>query len=171
MELPNRKRNRLENGDYSAGSYFITICVSDRKRLLGTIVGTGVPDCPKPTLYKCGRLAEKYILQLNEFYENISVDKYVIMPDHIHLLISIYNGQSGTPVPTMDNSCFNNSNSAVAKFVSTFKRFFNKEYGENIWQSRYYDHIIRNKQDYEEIWNYIDNNPISWILKNETRDE
>ena len=85
------------------------------------------------------------------------------MPDHIHLLISVNNalpyGQSGTPVPTNDNK-----NSVVAKFVSTFKRYCNKEYGENIWQSRYYDHIIRNEQDYNEIWEYIENNPKKWVI-------
>ncbi len=95
---------------------------------------------------------------MNDFYDYLSVDKYVIMPNHIHLLISISNienGQSGTPVPT-------NTNSHIAKFVSTFKRFCNKEYGHNIWQGRYYDHIIRNENDYKEIWEYIENNPLKW---------
>lgn len=80
------------------------------------------------------------------------------MPDHIHLLITISNGQSGTPVPTNRN----NRNSIIANFVSTFKRFCNKEYGENIWQPRYYDHIVRNQDDYNEVWQYIDTNPIKW---------
>ena len=53
----------------------------------------------------------------------------------------------------------------VPHFVSTFKRFCNQEYGENIWQSRYYDHIIRNQRDYDEIWEYIDNNPRKWMLE------
>jgi len=57
-----------------------------------------------------------------------------------------------------------NRNSTVSKFVSTFKRFCNKEYGENIWQSRYYDHVIRNRRDYDEIWEYIENNPLKWAM-------
>ena len=97
--------------------------------------------------------------QLNNFYQDIFVDKYIIMPDHIHLILTIQGGQSGTPVPTSDNLKMDNKNSVVAKFVSTFKRFCNKEYGKNIWQQRYYDHIIRNQQDYNEIWEYIENNP------------
>ena len=98
------------------------------------------------------------------------------MPNHIHLLISINNdGQSRTPVPTNTKilSVTTNSertptpinqniNSIIASFVSTFKRFCNKEFNINIWQNRYYDHIIRCEEDYNEIWKYIDNNPFNW---------
>ena len=160
MDLPQRKRNRLENYDYSQiGAYFVTICVKDRKRLLCQIVGTGVPDCPKIRLLNHGIVAEKYIVQLDSFYNDVSVDKYAIMPDHIHLLITVSSGQSRTPVPTE----INNRNSVISRFVSTLKRFCNKEYGENIWQPRYYDHVIRNQEDYNEAWEYIENNPIKWI--------
>ena len=166
MNLLNRTQNRLENFDYSQNSpYFITICTKDRNRILSKIiVGTGVLDCPKIQLLDYGIIAEKYINQLNGFYNNISVDKYVIMPDHIHLIITVKNGQSGTPVPTNINSKIDNKNSVIAKFVGTFKRFCNKEYGKNIWQPRYYDHVIRNQNDYNDIWEYIDNNPQKWSL-------
>ena len=109
-------------------------------------------------------IADKYIRQLNDFYGHISVDQYAIMPDHIHILLSVQNGQSRTPVPT-DETKIDNKNSTLSKFVSTFKRFCNKEYGENIWQSRYYDHVIRNQQDYNEVWAYIENNPRKWLLE------
>ena len=162
MDLPERKPNRIEHYDYNQiGAYFITICTQKRKCLLSQInVGTGVLDCPQIQLLKHGEIADKYIRQLNDFYEHISVDKYVIMPDHIHILLAVYNGQSGTPVPTRDNK-----NSAVSMFVSTLKRFCNKEYGENIWQRSFYDHVIRNQQDYNEIWQYIENNPLKYTLK------
>ena len=167
---PARKANRIPNYDYSqSGAYFVTVCTKDRKRILSRLtVGTPVPDCPLDTcpqirLLKHGEIAEKYINQLNEFYDHISVDKYAIMPDHIHILMTIRSGQSRTPVPTCENK-IDNRNSTVAKFVSTFKRFCNKEYGENIWQGRYYDHVVRNQQDYNEIWEYIENNPRKWIL-------
>ena len=138
MELLKRKQTRLENYDYGQdGAYFITICTQNRKRILSNIiVGTGVLDCPKIELLNLGRIADRYINQLNDFYDNISVDKYVIMPDHIHFILSVKNGQSGTPVPTDITTKIDNKNSAVAKFVSTFKRFCNKEIGKNIWQQR-----------------------------------
>lgn len=150
----------MESFNYNRGAYFITICVKDRKKILSEIVGAGVLDCPKIQLLKHGEIAYKYIKQLNDFYNDISVDNYVIMPDHIHLIISVKNGQAGTPARTGINS----RNSDVAKFVSTFKRFCNKEYGNNIWQRSYYDHIIRNQQDYNEIWEYIENNPRKWLI-------
>ena len=167
MEFLNRKANRLREYEYSTnGAYFITICTQDRKKILSKIsVGTGVLDCPQIQLLTYGKIADKYIRQLNDFYDHISVDQYVIMPDHIHILLSVQNGQSGTPVPT-SNDRIDNKNTTLSKFVSTFKRFCNKEYGENIWQSRYYDHVIRNQQDYDEIWQYIENNPRKWIIQN-----
>lgn len=163
--LPKRKPSRLEKYDYSQnGVYFITICTKDRQPILCDIVGTGVPDRPKIKLLNHGVIADKYINQLNNFYKDIRIDKYAIMPDHIHLLLSISNGQSRTPAPTNENIV--NANSYVSKFISTYKRFCNKEYGENIWQRSYYDHIIRNQDDYNEVWEYIENNPIKWVMMN-----
>ena len=97
---------------------------------------------------------------MDSFYEKLTVDKYVIMPDHIHLLLTIHgpDGHPGRGVPTKRTS-------VMARFVGTFKRFCNKEYGENIWQGRYYDHVVRNQEDYNEIWEYIDGNPQKWITK------
>ena len=64
----------------------------------------------------------------------------------------------GTPVPTTK------ANSEYSKFISTLKRFCNKEYGYNIWQSRSYDHVIRDYRDYEKIKKYIHQNPLKWEL-------
>ena len=107
-KLPKRKQPRLDNYDYSsAGAYFVTICTQNRRCILSRIVGTGVPDCPCLELSGYGEIADKYIRQLNEFYHHLSVENYVIMPNHIHLLIWVKenknitdNGQSRTPVPT-----------------------------------------------------------------------
>ena len=146
-KLPKRKSPRLKEYDYNdTAAYFITICVQHRKCLLSNVVGTGVLDCPRIELTEYGRIAEKYINQLNNFYENISVEQYVIMPNHIHMILFVRDGGSSrTPTPT------DKPNAVVPAFVSTFKRFCNKEFGENIWQRYYYDHVIRNKRDYEKI--------------------
>ena len=154
--LPKRKPTRLKGYDYSSpGAYFVTICTKDKKPLLSKIVGDGVLDVPQNILTPYGQIAEQFIHQLNAFYNNVFVDNYVIMPNHIHLLLSIADetGMSGTPSPT---------NSVLAKFISTFKRFCNKEYGKNIWQRSFHDHIIRGKEDYLKIWEYIDTNPLNW---------
>ena len=166
-ESKNRKTPRYQSFDYNVGVYFITICTQNRQNILSRIVGTGVPDCPeictKTDLTKHGKIADKYIKQLNEFYDYLSVEEYVIMPNHIHLLLWVKenktsNGQSRTPVPTN----VERANSACSRFVSTFKRFCNKECGENIWQGRFNDHIIRNREDYEKHVKYIHENPMRW---------
>ncbi|MBQ3226912.1 MAG: hypothetical protein IJB48_07645, partial [Clostridia bacterium] len=89
MHLPIRKPTRLKGyDDSSPGAYFITICTKERKHLLSKItVGDGVLDVPQNQLTNYGEIAEKHIGQMDEFYNYISIDKYVIMPNHIHLLL------------------------------------------------------------------------------------
>ena len=183
MEYKYRKNTRLKIFDYnSVGAYFITICTQNKEHLLSEIkltsVGTGVPDGPQTSkkifveLTEYGKIADKHINQLNDFYENVSVDDYIIMPNHIHLLINIReNGPSRTPVPTK-LVCVENSmqNSIISQFVSTFKRFCNKEFGKNIWQMRSFDHIIRDNKDYEFHIKYIHENPLKWYFNSENHD-
>ena len=157
-ELPQRKSTRLKNFDYSsAGTYFITICTQNRRQILSRIVGGDVLDAPKNIeLLPYGKIADKCINQLNDFYDDIKTDRYVIMPNHIHIMLLVLeNGASRTSPPTKQHS-------KVSQFVSTFKRFCNKEYGENVWQRHFNDHIIRNREDYEEHIKYIYENPTHW---------
>ena len=156
--LPKRKPTRLNNFDYNTtGAYFITICTDKRRQILSRIVGVDVLGDPKNAeLLPYGTVADKYIKQMNEFYEKLTIDQYVIMPNHIHLLIFVHNdGSPRTSTPTKQTS-------AVSHFVSTFKRFCNKECGENLWQRGFYDHVIRGREDYEKIVKYICENPIRW---------
>ena len=155
MNLPERKPTRLKGYDYSQnGYYFITICTHNRKNILCDIVGGGAYDAPKIILSKCGEIVDKYILSTNNI-PNITVDKYIIMPNHIHLLLFVENanGMSRAPYPT---------NNIISHSVSTLKRFVNREMGHNIFQRSFHDHIIRGEKDYLEIWNYIDTNPQKW---------
>ena len=157
-ELPKRKDIRLKNYDYSfPGAYFVTICTENRRKILSQIVGVDVLGDPNNVeLLPYGKIAEKYINQLNDFYNNINVEQYVIMPNHIHIILLVSeNGSPRTSTPTRQTS-------VVSHFISTFKRFCNKEYGQNIWQRGFYDHIIRNREDYEEHMKYIYENPTRW---------
>ena len=157
-ELPKRKHPRLDNYDYSsAGAYFITICTDQRRQILSHIVGVDVLGDPQNVeLLPHGMVADKYIKQMNGFYQNITVDQYVIMPNHIHLVLFVCeDGSPRTSTPTRQTT-------TVSHFVSTFKRFCNKEYGGNIWQRGFYDHVIRGRKDYEEIAKYIYENPVRW---------
>ena len=83
---------------------FLTICTKERKCILSRIVGTGVLDGPEIELTKYGPIADKYIHQLHDFYDDISIESYVIMPNHIHIMLRVNgeeNGPSRTPVPTV----------------------------------------------------------------------
>ena len=92
-ELPKRKSTRLKNYDYSSkGAYFVTICVKDRKRILSDIVksvGVGALDDPQIRLTAIGKIAEKNLLS-SENISGVIIDRYVIMPDHIHAIIFLY---------------------------------------------------------------------------------
>ena len=146
MELPQRKPNRLSDYDYSQnGAYFITLCTKDRKKVLSQIVGDDAHIVPKPY----GRIAEKYIRNVPE------IEKYSIMPDHIHMLIRLDNGSMWASTPT----------NKIASIVRSIKTLTTKEIGEPIFQRSYYDHVVRNQRDYDEIWQYVENNPRKWVLQ------
>ena len=154
MEKQNRKLNRLEYYDYSQnGAYFVTICTQDRKPVLGTIVGDGFP-VPN----QIGEIAEEYIRRISEKYSEVTVDRYVIMPDHIHLLLRI--DGTGNPSPTMGN-VVGWYKYQVTKQVNLLRNMP----GEKLFQRSYYDHVIRNQQDYDDIWQYIENKPRKWVIK------
>jgi REP element-mobilizing transposase RayT len=153
-----RKNTRLPGYDYNTpGAYFLTICTENRRCILSRIKRDHVIDGPDLVLLPHGKVAEKYLKQISDFYDFLSVGSYVVMPNHIHILLLVNNAAnlSGTTNPTLQNSI-------VSRFVSTFKRFCNKEYGHNIWQARSYDHVIRDQSDYDRHLQYIHNNPYGW---------
>ena len=161
MEYPKRKKNRLGYYDYNQnGAYFITICTNDRKCILSRIVGGGVLDAPATHLSDLGTIVERRIREMNRVYPDVQTVKYVIMPNHVHLLVCIDRsenragyGPSRTPAPT---------NAVIPRYVSTFKRLCNREFGKDIWQRSFHDHIIRDEAHYQLIWQYIDTNPARW---------
>lgn len=157
-KLPQRKATRLKYFDYdSNNAYFITICTLKRQNILSEIVLGNNLHTSQVFLSDIGKIVEKHIHDL-EINPRIKIDNYVIMPNHIHLLISANkydNGTSSTPSP---------ANAVLPYIVSTFKRLCNKEIGGNIFQRSFHDHIIRNDNDYSKIWDYIETNPITWEL-------
>lgn len=153
MELPKRKNIRLKRYDYSSlGVYFITICAKDRKALFWNNVGTTSGRPQKYELSKYGKLVDNAILEIEQHYSNIKIDKYVIMPNHIHMLLSIDEDVYGRPVvsPT------------ISRIINQMKGYVSKQVGRSIWQKSFIDHIIRNEKDYIEHYTYIEDNPIKW---------
>lgn len=150
MDLPQRKQNRLENYDYSQnGAYFITICTKERKKILCEIVGANIV---RPKLTRYGKIVDDAINLITNHYQTVTIDKYVIMPDHIHLLLQIHSDGRTMFAPTIE------------RIVKQTKGYITKQIGFSIFQRSYYDHVIRNQEDYNEIWEYIDNNPKKWLI-------
>ena len=146
MELPQRKKIRVGEYDYSqCGAYFVTICTQNRRPILSNIVGDDAHIVPK----RYGQIAEKYLKNAAE------IEKYVIMPDHIHMLIRLEEQGAEKQSPQA---------SRIASIVRSIKTLTTKEIGEPIFQRSYYDHVIRNQRDYNEIWEYIENNHRKWML-------
>ncbi len=154
MEIPKRKPNRLSDYDYSAvGYYFITICTANRKNIFSDIVGQPLAAA-ESKLTKIGEIAEKQLFDLKKRYYNVEIDKYVIMPNHIHLILIINQTAAASGRPTLSN--------IIRAYKSITTRECRKYYSGDIWQKSFYDHIIRGENDYLKIWNYIDTNPAKW---------
>jgi REP element-mobilizing transposase RayT len=188
--LPVRKPNRLSGYDYSRnGAYFITICVKDRAELLGTIESTDNAavgaNCVRPRSYirprlrvrpqlsKIGTVVENEIFQLSETYGGVYVDCFVIMPNHVHMIIVIDGGgtkgrtNEGTGGGTnegTDEGMRGRTQFAptVSRVIKQWKGAVTKRIGFPIWQRSYHDHIIRNERDHARIAEYIENNPRNW---------
>ena len=154
MELPKRKQTRLTEYDYSTpNAYFITICTENRRNLFWKDVGA-ITDRPENVpLTELGMITRQSIEEIPKHYPMISADHYVIMPNHIHLLLQIKTDANGR--------------SLIAPTISTVVRLMkgtvSKQAGFAVWQKGFYDHVIRNDKDYREIWNYIERNPSKWV--------
>lgn len=162
MELPERKRLRLENYNYSEnGMYFITVCTQNRKKVLSEILPVG-DGSPVPELTDIGKLVEGFIGQISVKYPTVKICRYVIMPDHIHFLISLeaFSGGTGNPSPTTATVF------AWFKYQTTKSiNEYTQQTGKRFWQRSFFDHVVRNEQDLQEIMYYIETNPHRWIEK------
>lgn len=166
--LVKRKNIRLKDYDYSkTGYYFITICAKDRTKIFWTVGATCgrqqphyiISDCENAEVFyntqlsEIGYIVDLEINRISQIYDNVEINKYVIMPNHIHMIVVLEpdNGRSKT-VPT------------IPRIIQQFKGTVSKKAGILIWQKSYFDHIIRNQREYQEIWEYIDTNPLKWTL-------
>ena len=158
-EWPQRKHPRLKHYDYgSAGAYFITMCTRDRKCILSRVVGRGlapaVTNHVKYTLW--GEIAEQQLFSLKDKFPSVTVQRYVIMPNHIHVILILGNETAGaSPRPT------------VMDVICAYKSLTARECKKNgfvgkLFQTSFHDHIVRSRRDYEEISQYIQKNPSMW---------
>ena len=175
-----RRSIRLKNYDYSqTGQYFVTICTQNQLHLFGEIVSD------KMVLNDAGRMIQKIWNEIPPDFPNIQLHEFTMMPNHIHGIIEIVGADSisaldldsdsiSTPNTPNTNRAEMDSAPTLSKMVQSFKRHTTIEYIEmvkqnilppfdkRIWQRNYWEHIIRNDNEYNGISQYIIDNPVKW---------
>lgn len=154
--LPTRKKTRLSGFDYaSAGAYFVTICISERQPILWDNPDCFVTCADEIQLNHIGKTIQDAIREIPVRYPHIQVEKYCIMPDHVHLLLIFLPDEDGRQIaaPTLSG------------VVGHLKRWVSMQLGFSIWQKSFHDHVIRDEAGYREVWQYIDENPIKMSLR------
>ena len=166
MEHPKRKHIRLKNYDYSQnGVYFVTICTEERRNILSEILCPVGPDAligPQVRLSGIGHVVENHLLRTETAYPSVKIEHYVIMPNHIHILMTLGNGPMGASGPTDGMLTGNPRKPSVPQIVRALKGLVTRELGRSVWQTGYYAHIIRDDNDLLIHWQYIDQNPARW---------
>lgn len=166
MDLPQRKMNRLKGYDYSqSGAYFVTVCTQDRQQIFETEdVGNGL--CAVPCVQN--QIVHKWIGETENKFRNIQFEKYVIMPDHLHFIIRITERHAGRSLQDVMRFF---KTMTTNEYIRNVREGAVLPFKQKLWQKSYYDHIIRSEQDYDEIWEYIENNPKRWMLQRTNQTE
>lgn len=143
LAWPDRKNPRLSGFDYSSQNYyFVTIVTKGRRCNLSDIVKGQV----KYKIY--GKIAAEQIEKIPMYFADVQIDRYVVMPNHVHMIVVLAKEKS----------------SLLGRVVGNYKAGVSRRCGEAVWQRPYHDHVIRGPLDYEEIAQYIENNPIRWEM-------
>ncbi len=159
------KSTRLAGWDYTAGWYFVTMCTADKKTFFGKI------ENGKMILNKIGEIIKEELLKTQEIRKNVIIDKWIIMPNHVHMIIVITQNNGGR-VETPRRGVSINANpkwqaNSLGSIINQLKsictkRIYKSGYQPFAWQPGYYDHILRDEKDYQNTWDYIDYNPDKW---------
>ncbi|ABK98893.1 transposase [Pelobacter propionicus] len=159
--IHHRRSIRLQGYDYTqAGAYFVTVCARNRECLFGGIVNGDM------RLNDAGRIVADSWEWLAEQYDHVSLDEYVVMPNHAHGIIVITDDCRGgsRTAPT-------GIRKPIGRLVGAFKTVSTKGInelcetaGRKLWQRNYWEHIVRNEPELNRIREYIHNNPAQWEL-------
>ncbi len=164
--LRNRKPNRLKNYNYSKpGYYFVTICTKNKIQYFGKIKNN------KMILSEIGKIAHDCWFEIPKHFNNIELDEFIVMPNHIHGIVIINENNAGSFLP--DNElCFLNDRTKmllpkiIQQYKSSVTRIINKNKSLPYfqWQKFYYDSIVRNEKQLLRIQEYVINNALKWEL-------
>lgn len=173
-KYPQRKSTRLKRYDYSAaGWYYVTICTYKHEELLGHV------KKGRMVLNDCGKIAEKAWQQIPSHHPGVTLDQYVVMPNHIHGIIIIgvpVGARHASPVANKNSNPLPATKSNLTAIVGSFKAAVSKEInkvgaGAFGWQRSFYDHHIRADKSLRNIREYIANNSAAWVADKENLDD
>ena len=159
--MQDRKHPRLKEYDYCLpGYYYVTVCANDESVCLSR-VGRGLaPASAEVVLTEAGRIAQEQLFALEQRYPYVRIDKYVIMPNHIHAIIEftvqIHRDTDRVPLTTV-----------MCAYKSLTTRLLNQFFrcpGRKWFQTSFYETVLRNEKAYLECWKYIDENPLKMLL-------
>jgi REP element-mobilizing transposase RayT len=155
-----RRSIRLQGYDYSQeGMYFITLCCYEKNHLFGKIADNQM------LLNSAGKIAHNEWFKTPEIRLNTALAEFVVMPNHIHGIIIIKNAEVATQSSIRPLS---GTSHTIGAIVRGYKSSVTKKINLlgtsriKVWQRNYYEHIIRNDESYQNIANYIINNPANW---------
>ncbi|KKQ37118.1 MAG: hypothetical protein US54_C0044G0007 [Candidatus Roizmanbacteria bacterium GW2011_GWA2_37_7] len=157
-----RKRNRLQNYDYSQSAwYYVTVCPNIKKDWFGKFIGKEIQINDE------GIIIEERWRWLEDNFSNVKIKDFVIMPDHFHGVISINSVVTGLDLSLQKQYTLSN---IIGAFKTTSsKQIHLSGYNDFKWQRSFYDRIIRNETDYLRIKKYIFDNPLDWYLEHRDR--
>ena len=146
MPFYSRKSTRLTGYDYSTDNYyFVTICSHDKACIFGNTEKLSV----------LGTIAHEDLGNIQNHFSDVVIDQYIVMPNHIHAIVIIGCNSEEDSKTKLDN--------VIGLFKSGVSRKIHKiQPGMKVWQRSFHDHIIRNQQEYEKIWNYVKFNWQKW---------
>jgi len=154
---PIRKTSRLLSYDYSSdGVYHVIICSRSKRCIFGTI------ECGQVCLSREDEIVDKAIRALPEHYPEVKILTYIIMPNHVHILLGIGVTISGKDFFDISFDKGSDTHHTLGQIIGSMKSYASKEAASGLWQSRFYEHIIREQQDYISTIEYIQNNPMKW---------
>ncbi len=161
--MEQRKHPRLSHYDYATpGGYFVTICVKKRRPLFGDVpfrVGRG--PCAPPNAARM--IAEYWIARISEKYPSWTVDNWVVMPNHVHLLLQAHACEAAGHVgPALQDVVRWYKTMTANAFIRAVKAGEMPPFDKTAWQASFYDEVIRGQDHYLRAWQYIDDNPAHW---------
>jgi len=155
-KYPFRKSLRLSTYDYSnAGYYFVTICTYEQECFFGEIVEEGMH------LNSAGQMIASVWGNIPRRLNQIGLDSFIVMPNHIHGIIVLEKGVALSRVIQAFKSISTN------EYIRGVRRQGWKKFNYNLWQRSFYDHVIRNEKDLLRVQEYISNNPLQWAIDDE----